>query len=131
MLPVKGSTARFVLSLKEPNPKVLVARITVRTYFEPSVDVFAAFDGAYVATQITPVLSRVVPETPFSIPRLKLLPIKNRLPFPSQDMTGSPAASAPPATNSCRGELRPWLEVSPLYPGSRLSVQCPPESVLR
>src|SRR5579864_5266782 len=114
MLPVVGSTLRFVLSLNMPNPKVLVARTTVRTYLEPSVEWSAEFDGAYVATQITPVLSRVVPETPFSTPRLKLLPMKNRLPFPSHDMTGSPAASAPPATNWCRGELVPSVEVSPL-----------------
>src|SRR5260370_28379909 len=114
MLPVEVSTARFVLSLNEPKPKVLLARMTVRMYFEPSVDESTVFDGAYVATQMTPVLSRVVPETPFSIPRLKLLPIKKRLPFLSQDMTGSPAASAPPATNWCRGELVPSVEVSPL-----------------
>ena len=70
-----GSTARFVLSLNEPSPNVLVARITVRTYFEPSVEVSDGFDGAYVATQIVPVLSRKRAETPFSMPRLKLLPM--------------------------------------------------------
>src|SRR5690242_17639266 len=60
--PVTGSTSRSVLSLNDPSPNVFVASKTVRSYIAPSVEVSAGFSGAYVATQMLPMLFLVRPE---------------------------------------------------------------------
>ena len=44
--PDTGSATRSVLSLEDPLPNVLVARSTVRTYLEPSVEWSLSLAGA-------------------------------------------------------------------------------------